>query len=130
AQARQDTQAEASAKRYLELATQQSDADDRRRGQTQAYILLAQLAERRKDYADAEQWLTRIEGGDQLPAARSQRALLLARQGKLAEARELIRSLPARNEAERRQKLLAEVQLLRDAKDYQSAYDMLARAST
>ncbi|WP_038206719.1 tetratricopeptide repeat protein [Xenophilus azovorans] len=130
AQARQDTQAEASAKRYLELATQQSDADDRRRGQTQAYILLAQLAERRKDYADAEQWLTRIEGGDQLPAARSQRALLLARQGKLAEARELIRGLPARNEAERRQKLLAEVQLLRDAKDYQSAYDMLARAST
>jgi len=130
AQARQDAQAEASAKRYLELAAQLKDTEERRRGTTQAYILLSQLAERRKDYAGAEQWLARIDGGDQLAAAQSQRALLLARQGKLAAARELIRSLPARSEAERRQKFLAEVQLLRDAKDYQAAYDMLAQAST
>ncbi|MFT4268663.1 MAG: tetratricopeptide repeat protein [Xenophilus sp.] len=129
AQARQDAQAQASARRYLELAAQQKDADEARRGMAQAYILLSQLAERRKDYADAERWLARIENSDQLAAAQSQRALLLAHQGRLAEARELIRSLPASSEAERRQKFLAEVQLLRDAKDYQGAYDLLAKAS-
>lgn len=128
-QMRQDAAAEASLKRYVELAKGQRDADERKRGQTQAYLLLAQLSERRKDFSAAEGWLARIDSTEDLVAAQTRRAGLLARQGKLPQARELVRNLPERTADDKKQKFLAEVQLLRDAKQYQAAYDMLAKAS-
>lgn len=129
AQARQDAAAETSLKRYIELSGSQKDADDRQRGTTQAYLVLSQLAERRKDFTAAERWLARIDSTDDLTMAQTRRAGLLARQGKLPQARELLRGLPERNAEEKKRKFLAEVQLLRDAKQYQAAYDMLAQAS-
>ncbi|WP_213955095.1 tetratricopeptide repeat protein [Variovorax sp. dw_308] len=129
AQARQDTAAEASLKRYVDLANGQADAEDRKRGLTQAYLLLAQLSERRKNYAAAESWLARIDSSEDLVGAQARRASLLARQGKMQQARELVRSLPETSPDDKKQKFLAEVQLLRDAKQYQQAYDMLAKAS-
>jgi predicted Zn-dependent protease len=128
-QARQDAAAETSLKRYVSLAGAQSEADGGNRGPTQAYLLLSQLAERRKDFVGAETWLSRIDSTEDLVAAQTRRAGLLARQGKLPQARELVRALPERTEEEKKQKFLAEVQLLRDAKQYQAAYDMLAQAS-
>ena len=128
-QMRQDAAAEASLKRYVDLAKGQRDADERKRGQTQAYLLLAQLAERRKDFSAAEGWLARVDSTEDLVAAQTRRAGLLARQGKLPQARELVRGLPERTADEKKQKFLAEVQLLRDAKQFQAAYDMLAKAS-
>ena len=132
-QAKQEAAAETSLKRYIELSASQSkDADeaDRKRGVTQAYLALSQLAERRKDFTGAERWLARIDTTDDLTIAQTRRAGLLARQGKLPQAREVIRNLPERTPEDKKQKFLAEVQLLRDAKQYQAAYDMLAQAST
>jgi tetratricopeptide (TPR) repeat protein len=132
AQARQDGAAETSLKRYVELAANQKDpkdADDRQRGITQAYLVLSQLAERRKDFTGAERWLARVDSTDDLVVAQTRRAGLLARQGKLPQAREVLRGLPERTPEDKKQKFLAEVQLLRDAKQYQAAYDMLAQAS-
>lgn len=129
AQARQDAAAETSLKRYIELAANQKDPDDRQRGTTQAYLLLSQLAERRKDFTAAERWLARVDSADEFVVAQTRRAGLLARQGKLPQARELVRGLPERTPEDKKQKFLAEVQLLRDAKQYQAAYDMLAQAS-
>jgi tetratricopeptide (TPR) repeat protein len=133
-QAKQDAAAETSIKRFIELSNSPSnkntDASDRKRGVSQAYFALSQLAERRKDYAGAERWLSRIDGGaEEIVAAQTRRAALLARQGKLPQAREVIRALPERTAEDKKQKFLAEVQLLRDAKQYQAAYDMLAQAS-
>ncbi len=128
-QARQDAQAQSSLKRYIDLANQQGTPEERKRGLTQAYLMLSQLAERRKDFAEAESWLARIDGSEDLMAMQMRRAALLARQGKLQQARELIRSLPERNADDRKQKFQADVQLLREAKQYQVAYDMLAQAS-
>lgn len=128
-QARQDAAAEASLKRYIAIASSQRDAEARERGLTQAYLLMAQLAERRKDFAGAESWLGRIDSTDDLVGAQARRAALLARQGKLPQARELVRALPERTADEKKLKFLTEVQLLRDAKQYQAAYDMLAQAS-
>jgi len=128
-QARQDAAADASLRRYISLANTQRDQDARERGLTQAYLLMSQLAERRKDFAGADAWLARIDSADDLIGAQVRRASLLARQGKLAQARELIRSLPERTADDKRQKFLAEVQLMRDAKQYQTAFDMLAQAS-
>jgi tetratricopeptide (TPR) repeat protein len=132
-QAKQDAAAETSIKRFIDLSNSPSnkdtDAADRKRSVSQAYLALSQLAERRKDYAAAERWLSRIDGADEMVAAQTRRAALLARQGKLPQAREVIRALPERTAEDKKQKFLAEVQLLRDAKQYQAAYDMLAKAS-
>lgn len=135
-QARQDAAAETSLKRYVELASSQGkdkdkdvDPADRKRGVTQAYLALSQLSERRKDFTGAERWLARIDSIDELTVAQTRRAGLLARQGKLPQAREVIRSLPERTPEDKKQKFLAEVQLLRDAKQYQAAFDMLVQAS-
>ena len=129
-QARQDAAAESSLKRYVAMADTQPDAEARSRGQTQAFLLLAQLAERRKDFVGAEHWLSRVDSTEDLVGAQTRRAALLARQGKLPQARELVRALPERTEDDKKQKFMAEVQLLRDAKQYQAAYDMLSQASS
>ncbi|MEY4363691.1 MAG: hypothetical protein RLZZ24_1043 [Pseudomonadota bacterium] len=57
--------------------------------------------------------------------AQSRRAELLARHGKLTEGRALIANLPSSNQEEQRNKLLTEVQLLRDHQQWQAAYDLL-----
>ena len=121
--------AEVSLKRYIELANEQPAGEERSRGLAQAYLSLAQIAEKRKDYAAAGAWLDRIDNSQDLVAAQSRRASLLARQGKLDEARALLRSIPQRTPADARSKLMAEVQLLRDNKRYKAAYDLLAEAA-
>ena len=64
-----------------------------------------------------------------LNQAQTRRAALLARQGKLGEARELIHQIPANNADEQRTRVLAEVQLLREHRQWQSAFDLLAANS-
>ncbi len=120
--------ADTSLKRFLALAEAQPASEQRSRAMAQAYLGLAQVAEKRKDYAAAEGWLNRIDNAEELLSAQNRRASLLARQGKLDEARALIRALPERNAAEARMKLNAEASLLRDAKQYQAAYDLLKAA--
>jgi predicted Zn-dependent protease len=125
--------AEKSLKRYIELASAAKaapDAAESGRGLTQAYLLLAQIAEQRKDYAQAEQWLSRIDSAEDMIRAQTRRASILARQGKLEEGRKLLKNLPQRNPEEVRAKLAAEVQLLRDSKQNQTAYDLLVDATT
>jgi tetratricopeptide (TPR) repeat protein len=127
-QENQDAAAEASLKRYLELA-QAQPGEDRGRGFAQAYLALSRIAEKRKDYALANAWLDKIENPQQLVAAQQRRASLLARQGKLEEGRKLLRALPERDGDDARQKLLAEAQLLRDNKAYKAAFDLLGQAT-
>jgi tetratricopeptide (TPR) repeat protein len=64
-----------------------------------------------------------------LNQAQTRRAALLARQGKLGEARELIHQIPANNADEQRTRVLAEVQLLREHRQWQAAFDLLASHS-
>src|SRR6185295_10183055 len=101
---------------------------ERSRGLAQAYLSMAQVAEKRKDFAAAGAWLDRIENSQDLIAAQNRRASILARQGKMAEARQLIQALPERTPADARLKMTAEVSLLRDNKQYKPAYDLLAQA--
>jgi predicted Zn-dependent protease len=125
----QDAAAEASLKRYLELAQGQRTGEERNRGLAQAYLSLARLAEKRKDYPLAGAWLDRIENPQDLVAAQNRRASILARQGKLAEARKLLQALPERSPEDARLKLTAEIQLLREHKQFKAAYDLLAQAT-
>jgi len=120
--------AETALQKYIQLAQAQPAGEERSRGLAQAYLSMAQVAEKRKDFTAAGAWLDRIENSQDLIAAQNRRASILARQGKMPEARKLIQSLPERTPADVRLKTTAEVALLRDHKQYQPAYDLLAQA--
>jgi tetratricopeptide (TPR) repeat protein len=128
AQDNQLAAAETSLKKYIELVQDQRSAEERSRGLAQAYLSLAQIAEKRKEYDQAGAWLDKIENSQDLVSAQNRRASILARQGKLEEARKLLRALPERNPGDARMKLSAEVQLLRDNKQHKATYDLLAQA--
>ena len=130
-QERKRTAAEKSFMRYLDLVSAQKDPSPRhenKQGLVQAYLSLAQIAEERGDMEKAHVWLGRIDNADALLGAQSRRAAILARQGKLDEARQLIRDLPEEGQINARMKLAAEVQLLRDSKQFRTAYDLVAQA--
>lgn len=116
--------AEASLQRFTALAESTTDNESNRVSMTPAYLLHAQIAEKRGDFASAENWLSRIENEKDLFSAQTRRASLLARQGKLTQARALLRSMPAATDEARRMIMLAEVQLLRDARAFDEAYTL------
>ena len=123
--------AEQSFRRFVELESAKApdpNANEENRGLTQAYLALAEIAEQRKDYAGAQAWLSRIDTAQEMISVQSRRAMILARQGKLAEARALIRSLPEQGGTDARLKISAEVQLLRENKQYRAAYELLGDA--
>lgn len=62
--------------------------------------------------------------------AQSRRAAILARQGKLKEARQLLQSLPVKTADQQRSRVLAEVQLLREHRQWQAAFDLLTNANS
>lgn len=124
--------AEQSFKRYVELSLSKGSVAPRNesdRGLTQAYLSLAQIAEQRKDFLAADAWLKRIDHADDLFNAQLRRAGILARQGKVDEARLLIRSQPETSPADARLKITAEVQLLRENKQFAPAYQLLTQAT-
>jgi tetratricopeptide (TPR) repeat protein len=96
---------------------------------TQAWLLLAQAAEQQRDFAAAERWLARIDNPQRALEVQSRRASLLAKQGKLAEARQLIRRVPEQTTADARAKFVAEAELLREAKQWGEAEKVLAQAN-
>jgi Flp pilus assembly protein TadD len=121
------------ARRAREAATGREDnADDEAatpaQQRSQAYLLLAQAAEQRRDFKDAEMWLAKVDASQAL-LVQSRRASLLAQQGQLEQARALLRQLPERSPEEVRAKLLAEAQLLRDQKQWAPAYSVLTDAN-
>lgn len=115
-------EAESSLLRFTALAEPAANGEAHRTNMTPAYLLHAQIAEKRGDYTGAEKWLSRIENERDLFSAQTRRASLLARQGKLPQALALIRSMPATTDEARRMVMMAEVQLLRDARVYGEAY--------
>jgi tetratricopeptide (TPR) repeat protein len=107
----------------------ESQGNSKERKLTQAWLLMAQAAEQRGDLKAAESWLARIDNPQRALEVQSRKASLLARQGKLKEARALIRAVPERQPDDARSKLLAEAQLLRDSKRWREAADLLAEGN-
>jgi tetratricopeptide (TPR) repeat protein len=110
--------AEAKLARLLELGARDAD---------RVRYTLGQIAEERKDWPRAVDWYEKIEHGELALPARMRAAQAIARQGKLQAAREYLRQVAATPE-QRVQLLLAEAQLLRDARMHQEAFDLLAEA--
>jgi tetratricopeptide (TPR) repeat protein len=125
---------EAALKRFVELATppagEPAAGDDGRPDDrlVQAWLMLAQAAEQRGDFKAAEGWLARISDPDRALDVQTRRATMMARDGKVREARALIRALPERDAEEARAKFSAEAGMLREVKRWKEAYEVLGQA--
>ena len=108
---------------------QQQVVADPDRGLTQAWLMLAQAAELQGDFNGAEVWLSKVETPQRALEVQMRRASLLSKQGRLAEGVELIRRAPESGEGDARAKVLAEVQLLREARQWETAREVLTQAN-
>jgi len=94
---------------------------------TRALLLLSQMAAEEGDYAAAQAWLQPLEGQTQRLDVQSRRALILARQGKVDQARALIRAVPESRPEDALSKSLAEAQLLRTVERWRDARTLLSQ---
>ncbi|MGH8661431.1 MAG: tetratricopeptide repeat protein [Burkholderiales bacterium] len=111
--------AETQLKRALELNYKDPDV---------ARLYLGQLNEERKRFDEALKWYSTVAQGEQFISAQSRYAGILAKQGRLPEARKHLQEAAARDPQQRVQFTLAEAQLLREANAHQEAFDVLAQA--
>ncbi|WAC73116.1 tetratricopeptide repeat protein [Roseateles sp. SL47] len=125
--------AETAVQRYMGLLDEQPAQRERlelseREARQQGLLLLAQAAEMRGDLKSAEARLSQIDAAPGNIDIAYRRASLMARQGKLEQGRKLLQALPADQAQDRRAKVLAEAQLLRENRQWQAAYDLLGEA--
>jgi Flp pilus assembly protein TadD len=107
---------------YLNLSAAKPDEE---RDPSQALLLLAQIAEERKDTEAVLKWLGQIEPGEAYLNAQIKRAQVIATRGDIAGARKLLHGLSAEGEREQAQIVIAEGQILRDANHLREATDVL-----
>jgi tetratricopeptide (TPR) repeat protein len=110
--------AEAALKRLLEAGYRDPDG---------VRYLLGQGAEEQRKWREALDWYGGIERGEHALPARLRIAGVMAKQGRLEEARAYLRTVEASGE-QRVQVLIAEAHILREANQHREAYDLLARA--
>jgi tetratricopeptide (TPR) repeat protein len=103
------------------LAGQPKDPDTLR-------YYLGRAAEGRKQLPDALEWYRSVGAGQQRVPAQLAQATVLARQGRTKEAREVLRQIVPSSLDQRVQLVLTESQVLRDARDFQGAFDVLGEA--
>ncbi|RZI43518.1 tetratricopeptide repeat protein [Herbaspirillum sp. HC18] len=103
---------------YLDVLSTKPDDE---RDPSQALLLLAQIAEERKDSEGVLKWLSQIEPGEAYLNAQIKRAQVIAKRGDMAGARKLLHELNVSGEREEAQLVIAEGQLLRDANQLQEA---------
>ena len=125
------------AKRYPQAAEQAQSIAQKFPTHAEAWLLLGSLQfEQGQDKQADASLQTYIGMAQKAPSentqrgiiqAQSRRASILAKQGKLKEARLLINQLPAANDEDVRSRLMAELQLLREFRQWQAAFDLLAQ---
>lgn len=130
---KQPAAAEAALNEYLKRLPAEppagADASTLVEARQQAWLMLAQAAEQRGDLKAADAWLLKVDSPQRSSEAQYRRAALLAKQGKLKQARELLAVKPGDSDEVARPKLLAEAQLLREAQQWKPAYEVLAAAN-
>ena len=114
--------------RYLELIAQGDGTRAAARPAEPAYLYLAQIAEDDKQFPTALEWLRKIDAGEEFLTARVREAFVLSKMQRLDEARKLLRTVSVQSADERTQLVLAEAQLLRDAKRHDESYKLLSQA--
>lgn len=91
------------------------------------YYYLGQLNEVKKNDDQALEYYRKVQEGEHVYAAHLRAAFLIYKGGKLEEAREYLHQTAAQNNQQRAQLLLVESQLLREAKQFDAAYQVLTQ---
>ena len=109
------------AEKYLKRTLELQPEND------QARLTLGQVAEQQKRYEDAISSYSAVESSELQFDAQTRLGVALAAQGKLDQARAHLQALSPKSEAEKVQLALAEEQILRDARRFSEAMDVLTR---
>lgn len=104
--------------RYIELTETTPDPE---RDPAQALLLLAQIAEAKKDDASLLKWLGMIDVGPAYLEAQIKRAHVLSLRDNLTEARKVLREASTENDRDAATLVIAEARLLREAKQFSEA---------
>ena len=107
-------------RRYLEAVLKTNHRD-----KAAVYLNLAQAEEEQKNLGAAIDWLKQVPKGEQYLQAQARIGIVLAKDGKLREAREHLNQVSATTNEQRVQLVLTESQVLRDAKQHQEAFNLL-----
>jgi len=94
----------------------------------QARLYLGQIAEERKDFVTATRWYEAISSPNYYFEAQTRLGMTMWRMGNLQAARDHLQSVKATTEKEKVQLVLAEEQILREAKKYDEALKLLNSA--
>jgi tetratricopeptide (TPR) repeat protein len=94
----------------------------------QARIYLGQIAEQRKRYDEAVAWYLEVQDGEHYFEAQARLGVTLAKQGDLPRARRHLEQMETLNDTQRVQVALAHEQILRDAKKFKEAIEVLNAA--
>ena len=89
---------------------------------------LGQVAEERKDFDLAASRYLSITSGEYLVSSRTRLASMYARQGRLEEARAVLKAIIPANDVQKVQLIQAEADLLREAKDHAAVFALLDAA--
>ena len=119
------TQARRYFERYLDVI---EDSPQSGRDPDAAYLNLARIAEDEKKYDESLAWLERVSAPENEIAARTRQAIVLGRMQRVDQARQVIAETKAPNDAARAQLVMAEGQVLREARRYQESLDVLTAA--
>jgi tetratricopeptide (TPR) repeat protein len=91
------------------------------------HYYLAQLNEARQHNALALEHYRQVKDGEYVYNARLREVGLLAKEGRLGEAREVLSRVVAENDQQRVQLILIDAQLLREGNKFEASYQVLAR---
>jgi tetratricopeptide (TPR) repeat protein len=113
--------------RFVSMAATSQDTE-LQSGLSDAYFSLSQIAQKQGRITQAEDYLSKIPAESEPVKVGLRRANLLAEQGKLPQARQLLENIQTSNPEQTRQKTLALSMFLREHKEYQAAFDLLNQA--
>lgn len=114
--------AETQLKRALDLDTSGTNADTIR-------FYLGQVSEEQKNFPAALDWYRSIAEGEQYIPAQGRIAGIMAKQGKVSEARALLQAIQVQTIPQRVQLVQIEAAILRDSGAYKESFDLLGQAS-
>ena len=101
---------------------------DESRDNTQALLILAQLAAERNDIDGALKWLAKVEPGEAYLDAQLRRAQLIAKRGDVNGARQVLAQIETNGESEEAQVTQVDAQVLLDANRNTEALQVLEKA--
>jgi tetratricopeptide (TPR) repeat protein len=110
--------AESNLKRLLDLGYRDRNA---------VRFYLGQVSEEQKRWPEALKWYAEVTRGEQFMPAQIRSAQVISKQGDLDGARKFLHNVNAANNDQRAQLIIAEAQLLREAKQPKTAFEVVER---